>query len=352
MAEQKFNWVDNPTSSGVAKCDTDILNDCLMHLKYDNAGSSAYVGQTIFSLDPLYEDGLHLLDGTELKVGGIYDQFINTYIANLYKNAPQRFCTEAEWQASVEQYGVCGKYVYTPNVSVRLPKVSNYLYTEPFAETASVVGNGMALGLTDGTNNFGVSSLYANGNSLYGVPNGYGTDVGSTPTINQAPQEKKMIGLTNDPTKSGIEADLSNITTPLEGYYYIVVATSTKTDIEVDIDNIVTELNQKVDISNMVEVPTIIEVSDPSLMPSWYRVYSDGWCEQGGYYVPIATTGTIALLKAYKDTNYSITTGVNRATATTLYSPCVASTKIVSSFSVYVDNTANNIYWRTSGYIT
>lgn len=31
-----YNWIDNPTESGVAICDPDILNECLMHLKYDN----------------------------------------------------------------------------------------------------------------------------------------------------------------------------------------------------------------------------------------------------------------------------------------------------------------------------
>lgn len=39
MAEMKFNWVDNPTVSGIAECNTDVLNDCLMHLKYDKSGS-------------------------------------------------------------------------------------------------------------------------------------------------------------------------------------------------------------------------------------------------------------------------------------------------------------------------
>lgn len=33
---KKYSWTDNPTVSGVATCDTDILNDCLMHLKYEN----------------------------------------------------------------------------------------------------------------------------------------------------------------------------------------------------------------------------------------------------------------------------------------------------------------------------
>ena len=35
---------------------------------------------------------------------------------------------------------------------------------------------------------------------------------------------------------------------------------------------------------------------------NWYRVYPDGWCEQGG----VGAVGTINLLKPYKDTNYTV----------------------------------------------
>ena len=31
-----YDWIDNPTENGVAVCDTDVLNECLMHLKYNN----------------------------------------------------------------------------------------------------------------------------------------------------------------------------------------------------------------------------------------------------------------------------------------------------------------------------
>jgi len=31
-----YEWIDNPTENGVAVCDTDVLNECLMHLKYNN----------------------------------------------------------------------------------------------------------------------------------------------------------------------------------------------------------------------------------------------------------------------------------------------------------------------------
>lgn len=39
--KKKFNWTDNPTVSGLSVCDTDILNECLMYLKYNHISSGA-----------------------------------------------------------------------------------------------------------------------------------------------------------------------------------------------------------------------------------------------------------------------------------------------------------------------
>ena len=33
---KNYLWTDNPTEANVAVYDPDILNDCLMHLKYQN----------------------------------------------------------------------------------------------------------------------------------------------------------------------------------------------------------------------------------------------------------------------------------------------------------------------------
>lgn len=35
--ENKHKWTDNPTEAGVADCDPDVLNDCLMYLRYNAA---------------------------------------------------------------------------------------------------------------------------------------------------------------------------------------------------------------------------------------------------------------------------------------------------------------------------
>ena len=86
------------------------------------------LGQTIFSLDPLYHDNLHLLDGALLQGDGVYKSFIDNYIKPLYNSNPARFVTESVWQTSVTNYGVCGYYVYdSTNNTVRLPKVTGFV---------------------------------------------------------------------------------------------------------------------------------------------------------------------------------------------------------------------------------
>ncbi len=52
-------------------------------------------------------------------------------------------------------------------------------------------------------------------------------------------------------------------------------------------------------------IPTIIDTySDTS--GNWYRLYSDGWCEQGGNSQTIPDVWTITFLVPFKDTNYNI----------------------------------------------
>ena len=75
---------------------------------------------------------------------------------------------------------------------------------------------------------------------------------------------------------------------------------------------------------------------------NWYRIYSDGWCEQGGR----ATDGIINFLKPFSDTNYTI---------------CGANTNASSSAAFRFYNLANDyVYlacsqpcsWQACGYIS
>ena len=74
---------------------------------------------------------------------------------------------------------------------------------------AAVVGNSMTLGLTDGANNYGLAGSKSNG--LFPSSNGYGTNAGDE-SIDVTNIGQKILGVTTDPTKSGIVANLPTIT--------------------------------------------------------------------------------------------------------------------------------------------
>lgn len=79
----------------------------------------------------------------------------------------------------------------------------------PLGDTAPVIGDGKALGMTDGTTNLG---LNADGSSSYNVSaysNQYGAAVGAAPSGSFG---TNAIGVTTDATKSGLLADLSAAT--------------------------------------------------------------------------------------------------------------------------------------------
>lgn len=80
---------------------------------------------------------------------------------------------------------------------------------------------------------------------------------------------------------------------------------------------------------------------------SWYRVWSDGWIEQGGWKDTSSTATDVALLKNFSDTNYSITFGGNYNG--NAYCPC-AHTITASSFKVYTATSNVDFYWMACGY--
>lgn len=268
-----------------------------------NLPSGRNIGEIVSSTIPLIDAGLHLLDGSLIQGSGIYSEFVD-YIAGLDLTA-NYFCTEQEWQTAVTTYGVCGKFVYDGvNNTVRLPKYNSKIYTG--GGTAPAKGNGKTLGLTDGTKEGGLHTSAISGYPYFTAgTTAINTAVGTSNTVLDL-NNNVTVGITTDGTKSGIIADLSNITTSLDGYYYIVIATSTKTDIQVDIDEIATDLNAKVDKSTLREVYPVIETYNNG--NSWYIVYSNGFCIQGSLYykgTTIAGDNAVAFLKEFVNTNYT-----------------------------------------------
>lgn len=77
----------------------------------------------------------------------------------------------------------------------------------------------------------------------------------------------------------------------------------------------------------------------------WYRIWSDGWIEQGGYGSMPSTSATINLLKPFSDQNFCITTSICQHTTMTV--------KILSTSQIefdYPNTTTGNFFWKACGY--
>lgn len=234
-------------------------------IRVDNDGTISAicrnVGEVITSTLPLTDAGLHLLDGTLLQYG-IYKEFID-YIADLYAENPTAnyFTDETTWQASVTQYGSCGKFVYdSTNNTVRLPKVSDILQS---TTDINALGDLIEAGLPNITGNTTREIKSSNVNvpttEWYGAM-GYKT--GNSDSYGGSGTSYKAAFLYLDASKSNPIYGNSTTVQPqtIKAFVYIVVANSTKTSIQVDIDNIATDLNGKadVDLSNTNDTAKIL----------------------------------------------------------------------------------------------
>lgn len=81
--------------------------------------------------------------------------------------------------------------------------------TIPLGSTAPVIGTSIAMGFSDGTTNVG--ALMAGAGTLQSGSGGYGATKGTTPAQGSTIASTRAFGLTTDPTKSGVVADLSSV---------------------------------------------------------------------------------------------------------------------------------------------
>lgn len=218
----------------------------------DETTPTRNIGEIIISTVPLSDAGLHLCDGSVLSGDGIYGEFVS-YMADLYgdgTNIPDYFDTEVNWQASVTNYGVCGKFVYTTAsgnnpATIRLPKITGFIEG---TNTLTTIGDLVEAGLPNITGTAGIQV------------NNLGTTQGAfTQTANQNVVQGSSTGLNNNLTFDASESNsiYGNSATvqpqAIKVLYYIVVATETKTEVEIDIDDVASDLNGKLetDLTNV-----------------------------------------------------------------------------------------------------
>jgi len=235
----------------------------------------------------------------------IQDQFVS--FTNKLKNAvtldPSIACTEAEWQTAVvmSPNGTCGKFVIDDTAgTIRLPKYPEYCSKEYLS--MPIVGNGMTLGLTNGTTNYGLSGLvYSNANNLAGTLTTYGAPIGS-PSGTLPAYGNISLGVTQDATKSGIEVDLNSSTSELIACkWFIQVATG---------------------VEESIDVTREIELNNPFCLLDYkyseYELNNISWLRSNGQYNSKATYPDAydLLLKIYNGTETKAGVSVKLSTET------------------------------------
>lgn len=267
---QEVNANFNSVTDYLELLDANKVNNDLSNISAEgvdlikNNSSRRNIGELIYTLIPMQDSNLHLLDGTLLSYG-IYKEFID-YIANLYAENPTAnyWTTETNWQNSVNTYGVCGKFVYdSTNNTVRLPKVTGKLDgttdinalgdLEPlFVKLPNITGTVWPAVYGYYNNHYSISGAFANStrntNTGWNQVQGGGDNDGSYRN-NTLSFDASL----SSSVYSGNGSNTSIHEQAIKCFVYIVIATSSKTDIQTDIDEIATDLNGKadVDLSNI-----------------------------------------------------------------------------------------------------
>lgn len=206
-----------------------------------------------------------LLSNGQWNSGAVY-QSVYDLLLQIYNGTVTK--TGVSIKLSTEAYEDADFVINTADTTFRLPiKVK-------LASGNAVVGNGMTLGLTDGTNNYGMSSwLNVSGSRL---KNGsYGSNVGTVPVSDMS---GNSLGITTDPTKSGIETSSFG----LKLYFYVgetiqdanvIAASQVLTKVANGIDKTVKSDRETVVGWGMPDYTAVIDLSN-SLATV---VESDGW---------------------------------------------------------------------------
>lgn len=263
-------------------------------------------------------------------------------------------CTYSDYEADLTTYGQCAKFAVD---------VDNETFRVPFSKDGAVVQQA----LSD-------SELGKSYNANISIPNTSWTGNGVKPSKSNAGEANSLIVASG--VVEGTETleslnyteQIANITdftnNAVALRYFVVVANGQTNQSMMDWSAWASSLQGKAnaDLSNctspIVSAPYIVEVSDKSILPSWYRVWSDGWCEQGGHLgTESATKYTVSFLKEFVDTNYSLvatdSTGVNTNSDTSGATAAIyLGSYTTSSFYVSIDGGRQNSSWVAKGYIS
>ena len=192
---------------------------------------------------------------------------------------------------STETYTDYDFVLNTSDETFRLP-----LKTK-LASGKAVAGNGMTLGLTNGTNNAGLGT---NDNYTISTFTGlYGKNVGSTGSGTNLPYS---IGITTDPTKSGIETSDSGL------YLYFYVGETVQNANLIDAGRIGEQLVDKINYAQSARAGMPSNRYDDLTVLASGQTYT---APADGYFAfdCLATNSTCSILMVNQDTFYAVGSG-------------------------------------------
>lgn len=341
-----------------------------------SGGASRNIGELVVSTVPLVDAGLHLADGSLISGSGSYADFV-TYMAGLVSTESDLFTTEANWQSSVSTYGVCGKYVYdSVNNTVRLPKLQGFI--EGTLDPTKL-GDLVQAGLPD-INGSIAQGLYCSSSSV--GTGAFKSNLSSTAYAGHTAGSAYSGGFDFSASRSSSIYGNSSTVQPqaINVFYYVVIATTTKTDIQVDIDEIATDLNGKADrdllnltngLANTICTTAATTTSSASSArpavvvrnyrsgDNWYRVWSDGWIEQGGAQTNTTSSATsygVSLMYPFTTANYTVMrapiwgSGWGQAGADGYTTGILSKTTTGFTCATHANSIVSKIMWYACGY--
>lgn len=221
--------------------------------------------------------------------------------------------SESEWQAIASANGGNCAYYSSGDGSTtfRVPKLPNTIASDIPSENLLVKGTGINLGLTDGSDNYGLRASGGSGEYLSAAANIYGTSVGSEPSTTGV--KSKSLGVTTDGSKSGMVAEAPKAT-KITGQWLIVAFGVAHNIGEADIANVMqaveTAQTSVQTVDNKITGISDYIVESYRNGAEWYEVYKSGKVRQGGHLTGYQTSVTVTFLKPFANVNYSLTFGI------------------------------------------
>ena len=324
MSNNLYTWTDNPTVSGVAVCDTDILNDCLMHLKYDKQDGNGF---------PLFTPMIfgHVLSGNDAvgwalqgsvvsntypdavsKIQELYTEGVETQYRNITckRSVDGRYIADIEQKPAIDQLftltGIADFYIWDSiNQQFYLPRTK---WFNQMTLDTTMVNNYNEPGLPNITGDAGgyspTGSRVVSGSFyLDNDSQGWGDFDADAPCI-----QMKF-----DAARSSAVYGVSDTVQPPSSnkllYYKVGNTLTNESDIDVanltnDVLNVQNSLADKIGRTECKSyvVETYYSSIDSEDRFSWYRLWSDGWLEQGGQGLDSnhITSRTFSFLKPYQ----------------------------------------------------